>query len=91
MKSLECASMNEELKFYRSCYSLQKSYVESVMTLFQTKYEKFINELNESFNQPLTILIDKFWQMKNQSTEDNLKEFLGLFKVYLPKYTFLTD
>jgi hypothetical protein len=86
MKKLECTAVDEELKFYRSSYSVQRFYIESVMDLFKIKYEAFIAELNESFNQPLTLLIEKFWQMKNDSTESNLKEFLGLFKAYAKRF-----
>lgn len=91
MKTMEYAALSEELKFYRSCYSVQKTYVDSVMSLFRTKYEQFIQELNESFNQPLRLLINKFWQMKDQSTEDNLKEFLGLFKSYAKRFDSILD
>ncbi len=91
MKGLETAAYNEELKFYRSCYSIQKSYVESIMQLFKSKYEQFINELIEHFSQPLRVLIKKFWLLKEESSEENLKEFLGLFKVYGKKFEKLLD
>lgn len=83
MKSLECAALTEELGFYRSCYTLQKNYVHSVMELFRTKYEHFVKELSETVRDPLRILIDKFWLMKENSTEESLKEFLGIFKNYV--------
>jgi hypothetical protein len=86
MKAIECNAMNEELKFYRSCYSTQKNYVESVMNLFKTNYEQFVDALRKNFNEPLRILIEKFWHMKEESTESSLKEFLGLFKVYAKKF-----
>ncbi|CAF0910568.1 unnamed protein product [Brachionus calyciflorus] len=82
MKTQECTALNEELTFYRSCYSVQKSYVESITDLFRSKYEQFIKELTENIRDPLKILINKFWLMKEKSTEDNLKEFLSLFKSY---------
>lgn len=85
MKGLESASFSEEIKFYRSCYSLQKSYIESVIHLFKEKYEQFVQELSDNLNEPLRCLIDKFWLMKENSTEENLKEFLGLFKSYAKK------
>lgn len=83
MKSLECMALNEELGFYRSCYSLQKDYVNSIMELFRSKYSQFVKELSETIRDPLRILIDKFWLMKENSTEQNFKEFLGLFKKYV--------
>lgn len=83
MKSLECAALNEELSFYRSCYTLQKNYVQSVMELFRSKYEYFAKELSETVRDPLKILIDKFWLMKENSSEKSLKEFLGIFKNYV--------
>ncbi|RNA15365.1 Histone H5 [Brachionus plicatilis] len=86
MKSVECAALNEELDFYRSCYSLQKNYVESVTELFRAKYEQFVKELSETVRDPLRILIDKFWLMKESSTEENLKEFLGIFKNYVSTF-----
>ena len=64
MKSLEVLALGEEVKFYRSCYTLQKTYIESVMTLFKNKYESFLEELKQSFNEPLKMLIKKFWLMK---------------------------
>jgi hypothetical protein len=91
MKSLECASMNEELKFYRSSYGLQKSYVESIITLFRIKYEQFIGELRENFYEPLRLLIGKFWQMKSDSSELNLKEFLNTFKLHAKKFERILD
>lgn len=86
MKSLELAGLNEEVKFYRSSYKVQKTYIESVISLFKTKYEQFLEELKQNFNDPLRTLIKKFWLMKDDSTEQNLKEFLGLFKVYAKKF-----
>ncbi len=86
MKTVECAALSEEIKFYRSCYAIQKEYIDSVMHLFKSKYEQFINELNQNFNEPLNMLIRKFWQMRDESTEENLKEFLGLFKAYAQKF-----
>ena len=80
MRSLECLALNEEIKFYRSSYSLQKNYVESVINSFKARYEQFTNELQQSLKQPLNELIEKFWMMKNESTEDNLKQFLNYFK-----------
>ena len=64
MKHLEVVGLGEEIKFYRSCYAAQKSYIESIMTLFKSKYESFLEELKQSFNEPLKMLIKKFWMMK---------------------------
>ena len=86
MKSLECAALNEELTFYRSSYSLQKGYVESVMSLFKSKYEQFIQELRVHLSEPLLAIVNKFWRMRDDSTEDNLKDFLGLFKTHANKF-----
>lgn len=86
MKSLELAGLNEEVKFYRSSYKVQKTYIESVISLFKTKYEQFLEELKQNFNDPLRTLIKNFWRMKEDSTEQNLKDFLGLFKAYAKKF-----
>ena len=86
MKSLESLAFNEELKFYRQCYSIQRSYIESVMNLFRVKFEQFITEIRDSFSAPLKALIEKFWLMKNESTEENLKDFLGFFKLHAKKF-----
>ena len=64
MKSLEALALGEEIKFYRSCYTVQKTYIDSVMTLFKSKYEGFLDELKQNFNEPLRMLIKKFWLMK---------------------------
>jgi hypothetical protein len=50
------------------------------------KYEQFIDELRENLNDPLKQLIQKFWSMRNESTEENLKEFLSYFKHYAKKF-----
>lgn len=71
MKSLEVLALGEEVKFYRSCYALQKSYIESLMTLFKNKYESFLEELKQSFNEPLKMLIKKFWLMKVNKFKKN--------------------
>lgn len=86
MKNLECMALNEEVKFYRSSYSLQKSYIESVISSFKSKYQEFMNELEERLKQPLRTLIDKFWLMKNESNEENLREFLSYFKLNSTKF-----
>ena len=92
MKCLECAALNEELKFYRLSHSTQKSYVESAMNLLKSNYEQFMDLLKKNFNEPLRILIEKFWQMKQDATESSLKEFLGIFKIYAKKFeTILTN
>lgn len=85
MRSNELAAAEEEIKFYRASYAAQRDYIESVMNLFMKKYEGFIEELRDNLNVPLRSLIDKFWQMKSDSTEENLKEFLGIFKHYAKK------
>ena len=64
LKNLELLGLGEEIKFYRSCYKVQKSYIESVMTLFKSKYESFLEELKQNFNEPLKMLIKKFWIMR---------------------------
>ena len=86
MKTLEVNALNEEVNFYRSSYSVQKSYIDSLMNLFKTKYYQFINELKENLNEPLRSLIHKFNLMKENSTEDNLKDFLHYFKLYSKKF-----
>ncbi len=58
------------------------------MLLFMKKYEQFIDELKENLNVPLKHLIEKFWIMKNESTEQTLKEFLSYFKNYAKKVLF---
>ena len=80
MKNLEFTALNEEIKFYRGCYQLQKSYIESVMNSFKEKYQEFTRDLEFNLKETLKNLIDKFWLMKNESTEENLKEFLSYFK-----------
>ena len=86
MKSLECTALNEELAFYRSSYSLQKGYIESVMNLFKSKYEQFIQDLRLHLSEPLLAIVAKFWRMKEDSTEENLKDFLNLFKTHASKF-----
>ncbi len=80
MKTLECLALNEELTFYRSCYAVQKGYIESVLNSFKAKYTEFTEHLKKTLESPLRVLIEKFWQMKNETTEVNLKAFLELFK-----------
>lgn len=80
MKNIENLAINEEIKFYRSCYALQKDYIESVINGFKCTYERFMNNLSENLKNPLTELISKFWKMKNESSEANLREFLQYFK-----------
>lgn len=86
MKSNQLAAANEELEFYRSCFSVQKDYIESVMKLFMAKYEGFIGELKENLNGPLLALISKFWSLKEEVNEVNLKEFLAFFTQYAKKF-----
>lgn len=86
MKANELAAKDEELQFYRNCYHVQQDYIQAVMELFRSKYEAFIGELRDNLNVPLRALIDKFWQMKAETTEANLKEFLGYFKHYAKKF-----
>jgi hypothetical protein len=92
MKTLECSSLREEIEFYRSFYSLQKNYVESIIGLFKIKYQQFLDELKENFYAPLSLLVEKFWLMKGSDdgggqhdgggcTEESLRDFLNLFKV----------
>lgn len=50
------------------------------------KYEQFIDELRGHINVPLKHLIDKFWAMKTDTSEENLKEFLAYFKNYAKKF-----
>jgi hypothetical protein len=86
MKSQECIGLKEELKFYRSCYNIQKSYVDSVLTLFKDKYEEFLKDLRHQLADPLKYLIKKFWRMKDESNENNLKDFLADFKKCIKKF-----
>ncbi len=86
MKNLEFIALNEEVKFYRASYSIQKNYVESVINSFKLKYEEFNRDLESNLKEPLQNLIDKFWKMKNESTEENLKEFLNNFKLNSLKF-----
>ena len=86
MRNLELTALNEEVKFYRATYSVQKSYIESVMNSFKEKYQEFTRELELSLREPLENLIDKFWQMKDQTTEENLKDFLNNFKLNSVKF-----
>lgn len=86
IKSNELCALEEEIEFYRSSYSTQKSYIESVMHLFMKKYEHFIEELQVNLSVPLKSLIERFWIMKTESSEENLKEFLSFFKHYAKKF-----
>lgn len=86
MRTLEVAALNEELKFYRSCYSLQKNYIESIINLFRVKYEQFNAELNEHFYVPIGALNEKFWLMKEDTCEDKLRDFLTLYKLECVKF-----
>jgi hypothetical protein len=86
MKTLEIKALNEEIQFYRESYSIQKSYIDSLMNLFKLKYDQFLNELKENLNEPLRNLIQKFNSMKENSTEESLKEFLTYFKQYGRKF-----
>lgn len=86
MRANELAAKDEELQFYRSSYQVQRDYIQAVMELFRSKYEAFLGELRENLNVPLRALIDKFWQMKAEASEVNLKEFLGYFKHYAKKF-----
>jgi hypothetical protein len=80
MRNLELTALNEEVKFYRATYSVQKSYIESVMNSFKEKYQEFMRELEFNLKDPLESLVLKFWQMKDETTGDNLKDFLTNFK-----------
>jgi hypothetical protein len=86
MKSVECAALMEELTFYRSTYSLQKRYIEELMDSFRKNFEQLENDLEISLGEPLKLLIEKFWRMKDDSTENNLKDFLGYFKANIEKF-----
>ena len=50
------------------------------------KYSEFLSELKSNLTEPLKSLVENFWQMKSQSTEENLKEFLCSFKNYAKKF-----
>ena len=86
MRNLELQALNDEVKFYRETYSTQKSYIESVMNSFKEKHQEFTRELELGLKEPLQLLIDKFWQMKEETTEENLKEFLNSFKLNSSKF-----
>ena len=91
MASLELASLNEELKFYRVCHAAQRDFTHQLTSLFRTGYSQFVNELSQGLSEPLRALIAKFWLMKNESSELNLKDFLGSFKTCAGKFeTLLT-
>jgi len=86
MKASELAAKDEELQCCRDSFRVRDEYVESVTRLFRRKYEAFLDELRDNLNVPLRSLIEKFWSMKAESSEDNLKEFLGCFKLYAKKF-----
>ena len=86
MQTLEIKALNEEVSFYRASYAVQKEYINSLMNLFRTKYMQFIAELKESLDEPIRNLMLKFNQMKEESSEENLKSFLAYFKVYSKKF-----
>ena len=80
MQTLEIKALNEEVSFYRASYAVQKEYINSLMNLFRTKYMQFIAELKESLDEPIRNLMLKFNQMKEESSEENLKSFLARFR-----------
>ncbi len=86
MRTNQLAATDQELQFYRQTYSVHKGYVNSVMQLFANKYSEFVDELRVNLTDPVKVLVDKFWLMKNETSEENLKEFLGLFKNYAKKF-----
>ena len=61
------------------------------MSLFHKKYQQFIDELRTNLNEPLRQLIQKFWFMKSESSEQSLKDFLGFFKHCANKFNQVID
>jgi hypothetical protein len=91
MKNIENLAINEEIKFYRLSYTLQKSYIKSVIDGFKSTYEGFMADLAENLKYPLKELINKFWKMKNDSSEVNLREFLQYFKDITSKFNSILE
>jgi hypothetical protein len=86
MRTNQLAAADQELQFYRQTYSVHTDYVNSLMQLFADKYAGFVNELRVNLTEPVRVLVDKFWLMKTETSEENLKEFLGMFKNYAKKF-----
>ena len=86
MSALQTSALNDELKFYRSSYGMQKSYIETVMNLFRLKYEQFLSELKLNLTEPLTSIVNNYWRMKEESSEETLKAFLNSFNDNASKF-----
>ena len=86
MRCLECAALSDELDFHRACHALQKSYVEATIELFKTRYERLVTELREEAGEPLRALVAKFWLMREDTSEESLRDFLGLFKQHAAQF-----
>ena len=48
--------------------------------------KELTREQELGLKEPLQLLNDKFWQMKEETTEENLKDFLNSFKLNSSKF-----
>ncbi|KAJ8304587.1 hypothetical protein KUTeg_018170, partial [Tegillarca granosa] len=80
MVTQEVKNLKEDVKFHKSVYNLQVSYIDSLFDVVRDGYANFEQSTNEIIVKPLKDILDAFEDLNNTASEDAFKEFLKKFK-----------
>lgn len=79
MSQHEIKSLREELKFHKSIYELQLSYVKSLFSVIREGYQSFQSSCDEIIANPFREVLEAYRQFKDEASEDGFKTFILKF------------
>ncbi|XP_061173048.1 uncharacterized protein LOC133182285 [Saccostrea echinata] len=79
MTQHEVKSLREELKFHKSVYDLQLSYVQSLFSVIRDGYKTFQSSCNEVIANPFREVLEAYTQFKEEASEAGFKNFVLKF------------
>ncbi|KAL8601219.1 hypothetical protein ACOMHN_003025 [Nucella lapillus] len=86
MAGQEAAALREEVQFHQALHHLQLQYVQQVSDALRNGYSEFEQSTNDLLIQPLKRLLAAYRQLKNNSSQEGLREFLTILKQQEPQW-----
>nr|XP_022329996.1 uncharacterized protein LOC111128586 [Crassostrea virginica]XP_022329997.1 uncharacterized protein LOC111128586 [Crassostrea virginica]XP_022329998.1 uncharacterized protein LOC111128586 [Crassostrea virginica] len=79
MTQHEIKSLRDELKFHKSIYDLQLSYVQSLFSVIREGYQTFQVSCDDIIAKPFREVLESYTQFKEEASEDGFKAFILKF------------
>ncbi|KAL5004560.1 hypothetical protein ScPMuIL_018016 [Solemya velum] len=80
MGNQQVKALNGEVKFHKSVYNIQLSYIESLFQAIRQGYTEFEQSTQHVVVEPLRNILQAYNQLTTSASETALRDFLTLFK-----------